>query len=620
MNFNSIESQGKGMPLKENENISQVDIAFSELIHQMYPVLETYANIQRGNGYNAGITTDLFENARKIVLDFLNLDSKKYLVIFSTPNRNVKLNHSLKPGSFFTVTSDRICLPLGVTAFAVRKNELPKEIPFITGGGTTRLYSAKWVIPSDAPERFEAGTPAIINIIMFSKALQTMRKYGLPSFAGLTGSMTVMHILHEDALLRLKGMELFQQLKNKLIGNNSMVPCSNGSKPYINFDHSASTRTFEPVWNSFVNTLKQPVEQQKEVLKEVKKIVADFLNAPEQDYHILFTSNTTESVNLVAEFMMPVTEAETEPVVLTTMLEHSSNDLPWRQVKGLSIIRLPVDKHGFWDVQNLEEILSQYNRKKIHGKKRITLVAVCGASNVLGTCNDLTATGRAAHKYGARFLVDAAQLVAHRKINIIEEGIDYLVFSAHKIYAPFGTGVLAFKKNASDIPDHILTAILKCETENPGGIAALGKILLLLKKTGIEIVRQEEHKLLCKALKGLKEIPGVKLYGISDPESKECEKKTGVIVFEIKNMAAGKVTAKLASNVGIGSRYGCLCAHLLVKYLLDFNPVQEQVQRLAVLLFPSLKLQGFTRISFGIENTEEEVDTLLNELNHITKA
>ena len=101
--------------------------------------------------------------------------------------------------------------------------------------------------------------------------------------------------------------------------------------------------------------------------------------------------------------------------MVNTILEHNSNELPWRKLPGVALIRFPVDDEGFLDLNALETLLRAHNQEGRHGRKRIRLVAVSGASNVLGVCNDLAEISRIVHQYGARLLVDAAQLVAHRK-------------------------------------------------------------------------------------------------------------------------------------------------------------------------------------------------------------
>ena len=234
---------------------------------------------------------------------------------------------------------------------------------------------------------------------------------------------------------------------------------------------------------------------QQEIIQEVKSICAEVLGAPLADYDVIFTSNTTEAINLVAESLGNESEPGIEPVVLNTLLEHNSNELPWRTVPGASLIRLPVDAEGFVDLNELEALLRAYNQEGRHGKKRIKLVAVSGASNVLGTFNDLAEISRIVHRYGARLLVDAAQLVAHRKVEMEGCGIDYLAFSAHKVYAPFGTGVLVARKGLLNFSPAELEQIRSSGEENVGGIAALGKALVLLQRIGLDVIQEEEQAL-----------------------------------------------------------------------------------------------------------------------------
>ena len=120
---------------------------------------------------------------------------------------------------------------------------------------------------------------------------------------------------------------------------------------------------------------------------------------------MIFTSNTTEAINLVAESLRSEAEPDSEPVIGNTLLEHNSNELPWRSIPGVSLIRLPVDAEGFLELDDLEALLRAYNQEGEHGTKRIKLVTVSGASNVLGTCNDLAAISRIVHRYGARWCV-----------------------------------------------------------------------------------------------------------------------------------------------------------------------------------------------------------------------
>ncbi len=205
-------------------------------------------------------------------------------------------------------------------------------------------------------------------------------------------------------------------------------------------------------------------------------------------------------------------------------------------------------------------------------------MAVSGASNVLGVCNDLAEISRIVHRYGARLLVDAAQLVAHRKVEMAACGIDYLAFSAHKAYAPFGTGVLMVRKGLLHFSPAELEQIQSSGEENVGGIAALGKALVLLQRIGLDVIQEEEQALTGRALRGLAQIPGLTVYGIKDPDSPRFAQKGGVIVFRLEGIMANRVAKELAERGGIGVRSGCHCAHLLIKHLLDIPPLLEQLQ------------------------------------------
>ena len=427
--------------------------AFTELERGVHAALETYANVHRGSGHNSLVSTHLYEQAGDIVLEYLGLSKSKYVVIFCTPRRAELLTTQLAPGSYRSVSSQEIGLPLGVRALAVARKALPKGAPFQTGGGTARLVSPGWVIWAKAPDKFEAGTPAIVNVIAFAVALRQIQRFGKDAFRDAVAAEpasaeppAAAEILYHDELEKYSGRELLDELRQTLIGRGVRVPTAEGARPFVNLDNAASTPTFEPIWNAVCQTWRQPARVQGEIIQEVKAICAETLGAPPADYDVIFTSNTTEAINLTADSLRSESEPGSESVVLNTFLEHNSNELPWRTIPGVSLIRLPVDNEGFLDLNELEALLRAYNQEHQHGRQRIKLVAVSGASNVLGTFNDLAEISRIVHRYGARLLVDAAQLVAHRKVDVAGWGIDYLAFSAHKVYAPFGSGVLLARK------------------------------------------------------------------------------------------------------------------------------------------------------------------------------
>ena len=592
--------------------------AFTELERGVFAALETYSNVHRGSGQMSIVSTYLFEHARDIVLKFLGLKKGRYVVIFCSPGGGEAMKSNLKPGSFKSVSSDETGLSLGVTALAVRRRALPKGTPFRAGGGTTTIVSPGWIIWANAPHRFEAGTPAVINIIAFAKALCLIRKYGDKIFRDSTSEkLAAVQILHHDELEKYSGRKLLEELRLTLIGRNKSVPTIEGARPYINFDNSASTPTFTPVWNAVCQTWQQPREVQQEIVREVRSICSEMMGVSMVTHELIFTSNTTEAINLAAESLSLESKTGTEPVILSTILEHTSNDLPWRLIPQVTMERLQVDHEGFLDLNELDSVLSAYNQNGQHGNKRIIIMAVSGASNVLGSINDLEEITRIVHKYGARLFVDAAQLVAHRKVEMTRSGIDYLAFSAHKVYAPFGAGVFLCRKDLLNFKPSELEQIKSRGEENAVGIAALGKAMVLIGRIGLDVIREEEQALTARILNGLSKIEGLRIYGINDPSSPRIAQKGGVIVFTLRGMMSDKLARELAIRGGIGVRYGCHCAHILVKHILGVPPALEQFQRIIATFFPRLRFPGVARVSIGIGNTSEEVDYLIHVISRI---
>lgn len=612
------------------QEISSATSLMNELQRGVYAALETYSNVHRGSGYNSIVSTKLFEHARDIVLEILGLSKARYVVIFCTPARADVFCNKLPAGSFHCISSFEIGLPLGVKAVAVDKRYLPKGAPFQFGGGATTYVMRDGVVWAGAPDKFEAGTPAIINIIAFAKALLLRKKYGKDVFTenvnasqhnsnGLFDSelSETVDFLYHDELEEFTGHQLLNKLRHDLIGRDKKVPTMYGEVPFINFDNAASTPTFKQVLDVFFKTWSQPREIQNKVVNEVKSICSDLLGAPLSDYDVIFTSNTTEAINLVADSIKGGNKGTHGQVILNTLLEHNSNDLPWRFVADHSLIRITVDANGFMDLKELENVLNAYNEENRYGEKRISLVSVIGASNVLGVFNDLHEVSRIVHKYGAHFMVDAAQLIAHRSIDMLNCDIDYLAFSAHKAYAPFGAGVLMVRKGLMDGMHNKMEAIKQSGEENAAGIAALGKALLLLNHIGWDVIMEEEQALTRRALIGLATIPGVTLFGIKDPDSPEFKYKGGVIPFGIKGSLLGKLASELAVRGGIGVRYGCHCSHLLVKHMLNIPHFAERIQAVMLTLIPGFNLPGVMRISFGLENNMEEVETFLKVMGDI---
>jgi selenocysteine lyase/cysteine desulfurase len=594
--------------------------AYTQLEQSVQAALETYSNVHRGSGQASMVSTHLYEHARDIILEYLGLSKDKYTVIFCSPRRAEQLKVRLKPNCYHILSSQDTGLALGIRALAVRRQALPKGAPFQTGGGTARLVSPGWVVWAKAPDRFEAGTPAIVNAIAFAKALQLMGQYGNEAFRAATLEKRLPdEILYHDGLEKFSGRELLDELRQTLIGGGVRVPTRAGAQPFINLDNGASTPTFMPIWEAVYQSWRQPRQVQLEIIEAVKSICANALGAPLADHEVIFASNTTEAINLAAESLKKESGGTYKTVVLNTLLEHNSNELPWRSMRGVSLVRLPVDAEGFLNLQEMEKLLSAYNKEGQHGRKRIRLVAVSGASNVLGIFNDLAKVSQIVHRYGACLLVDAAQMAAHRKVEMERWGIDYLACSAHKVYAPFGSGVLVARKGLLKFSPAEMQLIRSSGEENVGGIAALGKAFVLLQRVGLDLIQKEEQVLTGQALRGLAQINGLTVYGIKDPDSPRFTQKGGVIAFGLKDRLPNQVARELAEQGGIGVRSGCHCAHLLIKHLLHVGPTLEQFQRVILVLFPQLALPGVVRVSLGIENSLEQVDSLVDVLGKIAR-
>lgn len=596
--------------------------AFAELERGVLAALETYANVHRGSGQNAMVTTALFEQARDIILNDLGLSDGGHVVAFCSPRAAELLRAQLEPASFQMVSSPEMGLPLGVRALVVEREALPKGIPVQSGGGTVKIASPNSVIWADPPDKFEAGTPGIVNVIAFAIGLQVIRSSGSNAFQVQGEAMlTAAEILHRDELSEHSGRELLHELRKSVVGRSVRVPTSEGPRPFTNLDNGASPPTFSLVWDAVCRTWSSPEPVRRKLIDLVKEICAGFLGAPQDEYDIVFTGNTTEALNLAAQGLGD-SEGDTRTVILNTWLEHNSNELPWRYLPGVRLIRLPVDDEGFADLDLLEELLREYNVDAAHGKQRIRLVAVSGASNVLGACNDAEEIGRLAHRHGAFILVDGAQLVAHRHVEMKKSGIDYLAFSGHKMYAPFGSGALVVRKGLLHFDPAELASIKASGEENAVGIAALGKAMVLLQRVGLDVIEAEERALTLRVLEGLALVPGVRVFGVKDPMSPRFPRRTGVITFDLENVPHNLVAKELAEHGGIGVRSGCHCAHLLVKRLLKIHPLRAKAADLGLRLFPkftSVIIPGLVRVSLGLENNENDVDRLLRTLNRIAQ-
>lgn len=425
-------------------------------------------------------------------------------------------------------------------------------------------------------------------------------------------------------------------IRDQVIGLNRTVPLLDGSEvPYVNFDNAASTPTFQYIYDRMGEYLQFYSNVHRgtgfksllssQVYERGREIVADFLNADLDENVIIFTKNSTEAINKLAR-RYPF---ETGDVVLTSLMEHHSNELPWRKRARFDHVGLNPD--GTLDLADLEAKLKHYAGK-------VKLVCLTGASNVTGYINPIHKMAKMAHAAGAEILIDAAQIAPHRPISLKgekpEETIDYLVLSAHKMYAPFGIGVLVGKKkifefgDPSDVGGGVVDIVTledaywtdlpeKEEAGTPDiiGVVALAEAIRVFKTIGWDNIIEHEAQLTAYLLEQLKKCDKTIIYGNSDP--KDSHNRLGVIPFNVEGIPHALLAAILSYEGGIGVRNGCFCAHTYVKELLHISQSQAKTLEKEIIGRNRSHLPGCVRASFGIYNSTEEIDRLTAILEKI---
>lgn len=396
----------------------------------------------------------------------------------------------------------------------------------------------------------------------------------------------------------------------------------------INFDNGATTPPLKQVDNFISENILMygsvgrgghKSEYCTNAYELSKEEVLNFFNASmEDDYEVIYVKNTTEGINLLANTLCDRNNYK----ILTSRMEHHANDLPWRRVGD--VFYAEVDKDGKVALEEMEHIL----KRSIGTIKYVTMTA---ASNVTGYITDIHKMAKIAHKYGAYLIADVAQLVAHREIDIkgnsSEEAIDCIVFSGHKMYAPFGSGVVVIKKEllkgktpflqgggavrtVFDYDVYYKDTWEREEAGTPNFLGAMSIIaaMTVLKTIGFKEIAEHENCLRDRLIKGLRHMPNVILYG--DPME---ESRVGVVPFNIKGIHNKEVGKLLQDIRGIAVRTGCFCAH---PYVMRLMKVTEE-ERYYYLQNPSLPVPGMVRASFGLYNTEQEVDEFLDTLEFI---
>ncbi len=336
-------------------------------------------------------------------------------------------------------------------------------------------------------------------------------------------------------------------------------------------------------------------EQATQLYEEARRTVQRFLGAAEAA-EIVFVRGTTEAINLVAH-CLGRTRIRPGSEILLTHMEHHSNIVPWQLVAeqtGARLRVLPITPDGELMLEAYPELLTE----------RTAVVAVVHVSNSLGTINPVAELIQTAHERGIPVLVDGAQAVAHMPVDVQQLDCDFYAFSGHKIYGPTGIGVLYAKRRwleefppyqgGGDMIRHVtfertlyndVPYKFEAGTPNIAGAIGLKAALEYVQQCGLERIAAHEHELLRYATERLQELPGVRLIGTA-------QRKAAIISFVIEGVHPHDVGTVL-DREGIAIRVGHHCT----------QPVME-----------FFGVPATSRVSFGLYNTLEEVDRLVEAL------
>lgn len=384
----------------------------------------------------------------------------------------------------------------------------------------------------------------------------------------------------------------------KKINGKDLVYLDNASTTQKPYSVINSITDFYSNYNSNIHrAVYQLAEEATELYEQSRKKIANFINVRPEE--IIFTRNTTESINLIAHSWAR-SNLKKDDVIAITEIEHHSNIVPWQilcQEIGTRLDYVGIDESGFLDVEYLIELISS---------RKIKLVSISHMSNVLGTIVPIERIIKTAHQYDIPVIVDGAQSVPHMPVDAKNLDCDFLVFSAHKMLGPTGVGVLYAKKeflekmkpfmgggdmikevfkfhtNYNEVPYKF-----EAGTPNIADVVGFGAAVDYLEKIGMENIRKHEIYLTEYALESMQSLKYITIYGPMDSKF-----RGGVISFNIADIHPHDL-ATIMNDHGIAIRSGHHCAQVLM-------------QRLDV--------PATSRASFYIYNTKEEIDKLVNAI------
>ena len=409
-----------------------------------------------------------------------------------------------------------------------------------------------------------------------------------------------------------------------VLGRDVEVPLVGGEKvTYAALDYAASAPALQRVWDDvaayapYYGSVHRGAgylsQLSTDLFEQSRATVAEFLDLREGD-QVVFTRATTDSLNLLAGVLPTGTR------VFAFETEHHASLLPWRR-DGLTVTYLRAPRSPGEAVAALDEAL----RGCAEGPK---LVCVTGASNVTGEIWPVRELAGTAHRHGARIVLDAAQLAPHHPVSVRELDVDWVAFSGHKLYAPFGAGVLAGRSDWLDAAEPYLAgggasrtvareldgsvavewhqgpARHEAGSPNVIGAYAIASACRALTEAGFDSLVAREQQLIERLRAGLAEIPQVKvltLFGEDHP-------RVGVLSFVVQDWNSSHFSAALSAEYGIGVRDGLFCAHPLVRTLLGGEEATPSECGAPEASLPGERSLNAIRVSFGAGTPDEHVD------------
>ncbi|UNO42534.1 aminotransferase class V-fold PLP-dependent enzyme [Streptomyces sp. MST-110588] len=428
-----------------------------------------------------------------------------------------------------------------------------------------------------------------------------------------------------------------------VLGRDVLVPLVTGGEvEYAALDVAASAPALQRVWDEvaayapYYGSVHRGAgylsQLSTDLFENSRAEVARFLGCRPDD-QVIFTRSTTDSLNLLA------TALPRDARVFVFETEHHAALLPWGRRADVRVDCLDAPRSPREAVETLEKALAA---RDPYGT---ALVCVTGASNVTGELWPVQELAAAAHAHGARIVLDAAQLAPHHPLDIAALDVDWVAFSGHKLYAPFGAGVLAGRADwlqeaepylagggasrtvtrrpdgGVDVRWHTTAARHEAGSPNVIGVHAVAAACRTLTEAGFEGLLAREQRLVERVRQGLARVPGVRVLSLFGDDAP----RVGVLSFVVEGWHSGHLAAALSAEYGIGVRDGLFCAHPLVRILLGGAPGEpaqcgapapDAAAAAADTAGPGASLDA-VRVSFGAGTPDEHVERFLRAVQEL---